>query len=137
MTKKNGVVRIGTLTPLCNNFVSLLCGILVFSCVFSVLTQDGYSPDRILEIIRDNGPANTGLTFLWYMLIVDLVTSRMLYRMPLLYNGINGGRFLCALFFLCLTLAGISSLVSILEIAVHALNDFGSEFISQSCTHQN
>ena len=66
MTRKNGVVRVGTLTPLCNNFVSLLCGILVFSCVFSVLTQDGYSSDRILEIIQDNGPANTGLTFIWY-----------------------------------------------------------------------
>ena len=66
MTRKNGVVRVGMLTPLCNNFVSLLCGILVFSCVFSVLTQDGYSTDRILEIIQDNGPANTGLTFIWY-----------------------------------------------------------------------
>lgn len=112
MARKNGVVRIGTLTPLCNNFVSLLCGMLVFSCVFSVLIQDGYSTDRILEIIQDNGPANTGLTFIW---------------MPLLYSSIDGGRFLCALFFLCLTLAGISSLVSILEIAVHALNDFGSK----------
>ena len=68
MTRKNGVVRVGMLTPLCNNFVSLLCGILVFSCVFSVLTEDGYSPNRILEIIQDNGPANTGLTFLWYTL---------------------------------------------------------------------
>ena len=49
--------------------------------------------------------------------------------MPLLYSNINGGRFLCALFFLCLTLAGISSLVSILEIAVHALNDFGRKLV--------
>lgn len=67
MTRKNGVVRVGTLTPLCNNFVSLLCGILVFCCVFSVLVQDGYSDDRILEIIQENGPANTGLTFIWYI----------------------------------------------------------------------
>lgn len=70
MTRKNGVVRIGTLTPLCNNFVSLLCGILVFSCVFSVLIQEGYSDDRILEIIQENGPANTGLTFIWYKLVL-------------------------------------------------------------------
>ena len=59
-----------------------------------------------------------------------MVTDYCVHRMPLLYNDINGGRFLCALFFLCLTLAGISSLVSILEIAVHALNDFGSKSIT-------
>lgn len=64
-------------------------------------------------------------TFEHVIIIANIITYAC--RMPLLYNSINGGRFLCALFFLCLTLAGISSLVSILEIAVHALNDFGSE----------
>jgi len=66
MTRRNGVVRIGTMTPVANNLVSLMCGLLVFSCVFSVLIQEGYSDDRILEVIKENGPANTGLTFLWY-----------------------------------------------------------------------
>ena len=65
MKRTSGVVRVGTLIPIGNNFVSLLCGILVFSCVFSVLLQQSYSSERILTIIGDNGPANTGLTFIW------------------------------------------------------------------------
>ena len=65
MKRESGVVRVGTLIPLSNNFISLLCGITVFSCVFSVLLQQSYSSERILTIIGDNGPANTGLTFIW------------------------------------------------------------------------
>ena len=65
MKRESGVVRVGTLIPIGNNFVSLLFGILVFSCVFSVLLQQNYSSERILTIIGDNGPANTGLTFIW------------------------------------------------------------------------
>ena len=65
MKRTSGVVRVGTLIPIGNNFVSLLCGILVFSCVFSVLLQQSYTSERILTIIGDNGPANTGLTFIW------------------------------------------------------------------------
>lgn len=65
MKRTNGAVRIGTTIPLGNNIVSFLCGILVFSCVFSVLVSQGYGDGRILDIIADNGPANTGLTFIW------------------------------------------------------------------------
>ena len=65
MRRTSGVVRVGTLIPIGNNFISLLCGILVFSCVFSVLLQQSYATERILTTIGDNGPANTGLTFIW------------------------------------------------------------------------
>jgi len=65
MKRTSGVVRVGTLIPVGNNFISLLCGITVFCCVFSVLLQLSYSTERILTIIGDNGPANTGLTFIW------------------------------------------------------------------------
>ena len=65
MKGKSGVVRVGTLIPLGNSFISLLCGILMFSCVFSVLLQQSYSSERILSMIGDNGPANTGMTFIW------------------------------------------------------------------------
>ena len=65
MKRTNGAVRIGTSIPLGNNIVSFLCGILVFSCVFSVLIRQGYGNGHILDIIADNGPANTGLTFVW------------------------------------------------------------------------
>lgn len=44
--------------------------------------------------------------------------------MPLLYNSLGAvGPFLCALFFICLALAGLSSLISIMELAVHTLQD--------------
>jgi len=48
-------------------------------------------------------------------------------RMPILYNNITGGRFLCALFFLCLTLASLSSIVAMVEKSVRVLIDYGSE----------
>lgn len=63
--------------------------------------------------------------------------------MPLLYGSITGGRFLAILFFICVTLAGLSSLISILELCVHVLEDFGSQhshymlhMISFSCSQE-
>ena len=44
---------------------SLLCGILVFCTVFSVETEKHLTKDQILGLLRENGPANTGLTFIW------------------------------------------------------------------------
>ena len=49
--------------------------------------------------------------------------------MPLLYGSLSGGRVLAVLFFFCITLAGLSSLISILELCVHVLEDFGSKTV--------
>lgn len=49
--------------------------------------------------------------------------------MPLLYGSLSGGRVLAVLFFFCITLAGLSSLISILELCVHVLEDFGSKIV--------
>ena len=65
MKRSNGAVRNGTLIPISNNVISLLCGLLVFCSVFSVLIRQSYGSEIILDIIADNGPANTGLTFIW------------------------------------------------------------------------
>ena len=46
--------------------------------------------------------------------------------MPILYNNISGGRFLCALFFICISLAGFSSMVSLMERTIRVAIDFGS-----------
>ncbi|KAK3753539.1 hypothetical protein QZH41_018511, partial [Actinostola sp. cb2023] len=111
MTRTDDVVKIGTVLPACNNLISLLCCITTFSTVFSVeMNKDEpISKDDIVKLLKNNGKANTGLTFIW---------------MPLLYNSFgSGGRFLCCAFFLCLALAGISSLISILELSVHTLQD--------------
>lgn len=47
--------------------------------------------------------------------------------MPVLFQhiGDKSGRFLAIAFFLCLTLAGLSSLISLLELSIHTLTDFG------------
>ena len=43
--------------------------------------------------------------------------------MPLLFQSISGGRVLAIAFFLCLTLAGLSSLISLMELPIHILTD--------------
>ncbi|XP_071804584.1 uncharacterized sodium-dependent transporter YocR-like [Asterias amurensis] len=110
MTSKNGIVRYGTLVPLCNNVISLLCGMLTFSTVFSSELRNGSSTEEIVNLLQQNGPGNTGLTFIW---------------MPILYNKINGGRVFMVFFFFSLLLAGFSSLVAQLELFVHNMKDFG------------
>ena len=55
----------GTITPLLNNLVSLMCGILIFSTVFSVQRSQGDTEETIIQTLGFNGPGNTGLTFIW------------------------------------------------------------------------
>eukprot|EP00731_Ephydatia_muelleri_P011023 Em0005g1609a len=111
MKRSQGAVKMGVLTPAFNNVVSIVCGIMVFSNVFSVLSQHHYDNTASpVDLLKQSGPASTGITFLW---------------MPILFSGISGGRFLAAIFFLCLTLAGLSSLISFVELLVHTLTDFG------------
>lgn len=45
--------------------------------------------------------------------------------MPLLYGSITGGKFLAIIFFLCLTFAGLSSLISLMELPIHVMTDYG------------
>lgn len=66
MKRSQGAVRLGTITPLMNNVVSLLCGILTFSTVFSVQLSQGYSQESIIDTLQYNGEGNSGLTFIWY-----------------------------------------------------------------------
>ena len=47
--------------------------------------------------------------------------------MPILYNEINGGRFLTVIFFMALVLAGLSSMVANIELFVHNVGDFGGK----------
>ncbi len=85
-----------------NNSISLLAAITIFSTVFALI------PDQAKEIIQTPGPANTGLTFVWI--------PRLFARMP------AGGLF-CAFFFLALTLAALSSLISMIELTTRILMD--------------
>ena len=89
----------------------MLAAIMIFSTVFSILGNEmGMQQSEILEIMKTSGPAATGLTFIW---------------MPLLFAKMAFGKPLAILFFLGLSFAGFSSLISMLELAVRNLIDFG------------
>lgn len=96
-------------TGIGNNIVSLLAAVTIFSTVFGTLGS-GMSNTEILGIMKDSGPAGTGLTFMW---------------MPQLFNEMAGGRFFAVIFFLGLTFAAFSSLISMIELASRVLVDTG------------
>ncbi|XP_050389162.2 uncharacterized sodium-dependent transporter HI_0736 [Patella vulgata] len=113
MTRENAVVKYATLIPTTNNLISLLSAILIFSTVFSTLTltRPQIGETQIVDIVKDSGPGSTGLTFIW---------------IPVLFSSIGTfGRVLCVLFFICLSFAGVTSLISNLELSTHTLYDFG------------
>jgi NSS family neurotransmitter:Na+ symporter len=84
-----------------NNSMSLLAGIMVLCTVFAV------NPGAQTEIIGAN---NTGITFIW---------------MPQLFAAMPGGAFFMVLFFLALSFAALTSLISMLELATRVLIDTG------------
>src|SRR5690625_7856624 len=82
-----------------------LAAMIIFSTVFGTLgTQMGRG--EILEVIQTSGPASTGLTFMW---------------MPQLFSQMAGGKIFAVLFFLGLTFAAFSSLISMIEMATKIL----------------
>lgn len=113
MTRDHAIVKYGTLIPATNNIVSLICGMMIFSTVFSTLIVNRPSLGRsdIVTILKTSGPASTGLTFIW---------------IPVLFATMGTfGQVLCVLFFLCLSFAGVTSLIANMELVCHTLEDFG------------
>lgn len=76
---KDPIVKLGVITPLVNNSISLICGMLVFSISFGLMDNYVDGTEAKLEILKNAGPASTGLTFMW---------------IPLLYASVSAGRFL-------------------------------------------
>ncbi|XP_013385475.1 uncharacterized protein LOC106155279 [Lingula anatina] len=114
MTSNHGIVRYGTLIPATNNMVSLICGMTIISTAFSSLValQPTITQEDVVNILKDSGPGSTGVTFIW---------------VPVLFQaaGDEFGRVLCVLFFLCLSFAGLSSLISNVELLAQTMEDFG------------
>ncbi|KAL5109113.1 hypothetical protein TcWFU_006661 [Taenia crassiceps] len=112
-TRQTGAVRFGTLLPMVNNLVSLVCGLMLFATVFSTLiqTQPTLTISQIVTIMKESGPGSTGLTFTW----IPVLMSRL---------GI-GGRVLCGFFFLCLSFAGVTSMIGYIELTARTIQDFG------------
>lgn len=92
-----------------NNIISLVSAIIIFSTVFGSLGSE-MSISQIVEVMKDSGPASTGLTFMW---------------LPQLFAGMTGGGIFSVLFFLGLTFAAFSSLLSMIELAVRIFIDAG------------
>jgi NSS family neurotransmitter:Na+ symporter len=84
-----------------NNSMSLLAGIMVLCTVFAI------NPGARDEIV---GAGNEGLTFVW---------------MPQLFAQMPAGRFFMVLFFLALSFAALTSLISMIELASRILMDTG------------
>lgn len=111
MRKEHGVVKNAFITGIGNNTVSLMAGVMVFGTVFAILGREMQMSDpQILEIMKSSGPASTGLTFIW---------------MPQLFARMFMGHPLAILFFLGLTMAGLSSLTAQLELCVRVFVDTG------------
>ncbi|MDA2938354.1 sodium-dependent transporter [Acidobacteria bacterium AH-259-A15] len=102
MREREDVPLNAALIGLGNNSVSLLAAITVFSTAFAMI------PDQAAEVIGRPGPANTGLTFIW---------------IPRLFAQMPGGTLFSAFFFLALTFAALSSLISMIELSTRILMD--------------
>lgn len=110
MRREHGVVRNAVLTGVGNNVVSLVSATMIFGTVFAVLGAQGLGTAEVLGVMRESGPASTGLTFIW---------------MPQLFGQMPFGRVLAVLFFLGLSFAAFTSLVSMIELSARALVDWG------------
>ena len=109
MKREHGVVKNAFITGIGNNTVSMLAAIMIFCTVFAILGAE-MPRSEVLNIMRDSGPASTGLTFIW---------------MPQLFAKMHMGKVLAILFFLGLSFAAFSSLISMVELSTRALIDWG------------
>lgn len=90
-----------------NNVASLLAASAVIPTVFSYFASQDYSPQHVLDVMKSD---NQGLTFIW---------------IPRLFSKVPAGSFFLALFFLALSFAAFSSLISMIELVTRILMDAG------------
>ncbi|MFA5669643.1 MAG: sodium-dependent transporter [Balneolaceae bacterium] len=110
MRMKDDITISAFQTGIGNNLVSLVAAIIIFSTVFGSLGSS-MNTREILDVMKTSGPASTGLTFIW---------------MPQLFASMGGGGIFSIMFFLALTFAAFSSLISMIELAVKVFVDGGT-----------
>ena len=103
--QKEPVVGNSLIMGLGNNTASILAAVAVIPTVFAVLPYA-----QAIEVATSSGENSTGLTFIW---------------IPRLLGGSGGGWFLLTIFFLALSIAALSSLISMFEFFVRNLIDLG------------
>ena len=99
------VVENAFIMGLANNTASILAALAVIPTVFALLPAE-----TALEVATTPGENSTGMTFIW---------------IPRLLGGGAGGQAMLFLFFLALVLAALSSMISMVEMAVRNLLDIG------------
>ena len=108
MKKKEDIALNAALIGFGNNSISLLAGMTIFSTVFALSSSDA------LVQVSQSGPANTGLTFIY---------------LPLLFSKMSGSVFFntvfASAFFIALSFAALTSLISMIELTTRTLIDFG------------
>lgn len=105
--KKENPVLTSTTLGFGNNLASLLAAVAVIPTVFSYFSTQDFSHQKVLEVMKAD---NQGLTFIW---------------IPNLFSKIPAGSFFLALFFLALSFAAFSSLISMMELDTRILMDAG------------
>jgi NSS family neurotransmitter:Na+ symporter len=105
MRKDDDIVANSVLAGLGNNSASLLAALAVIPTVFAILPAA-----QAVEVAQDTGPLSTGMTFIW---------------IPKLFEEIPGGRIFLFIFFLALSIAAVSSLISMIEMGTRNVMDFG------------
>jgi len=105
MRDEGEVVTNSFLAGLGNNSASLLAAMAIIPTVFAVLPME-----QALSTVSETGPASTGLTFIW---------------IPRLFEHIQGGQLFLFIFFLALSVAAVSSLISMIELGTRIMIDFG------------
>ncbi|MFQ6083275.1 MAG: sodium-dependent transporter [Candidatus Aminicenantia bacterium] len=90
-----------------NNTASILAGIAIIPTIFAFFSGSGSSFQKVIEVME---AGNQGLTFIW---------------IPNLFTKVPVGSFFLALFFLTLSFAAFSSLISMIELGTRILIDAG------------
>jgi neurotransmitter:Na+ symporter, NSS family len=109
MKSTDSVTKNAFVTGIGNNIVSLTAAVIIFSTVFGTLGST-MSNSEVLDVMKTSGPASTGLTFIW---------------MPKLFFSIPGGQIFAAIFFLGLSFAAFTSLMSMIALSTRIFVDMG------------
>ncbi|MEM8488248.1 MAG: sodium-dependent transporter [Bacteroidota bacterium] len=109
MQREHGIVKNSIITGVGNNTVSLIAAVTIFAAAFAILGAD-MSRTEVLAVMKDSGPASTGLTFIW---------------MPQIFAAMPGGNLFAIFFFLGLSFAAFSSLISMIELTTRIFVDGG------------
>ncbi len=105
--KKENPILTTTTIGFGNNLASLLAAVAVIPTVFSYFSTQNFSSQNVLEVMKAD---NQGLTFIW---------------IPNLFSNVPGGALFLSLFFLALSFAAFSSLISMLELDTRIIMDAG------------